>query len=107
MASPCPTVPSHDEWLDVPDTVQNHFQQTPRKRPIHRSAVYRWIRTGKVEARQYGERWYISRESLTAYCQGRPNTKTPRTRPSEDKRGQAARDRLLNITTPPQTGGER
>ena len=103
-ASLNPTVSSHEEWLTIPETIEYHFQQTPTKKRIHRQTVYRWIHNGKVEARLYGEQWYVSRESLETYCQGRPNTTTGRHVWDWIRYCQG---RSANTTTPPQTGGAK
>ena len=60
------------DWITVNEARQVHFENTPRKTPVHRSAVYRWAHDADspVQARWFGSELYIGRRSLIAFCKG-------------------------------------
>ena len=81
-------------WLTVNEAVAFHHQNTPRKRPIHRSAVYRWIRSGKVIGERCGGSLYICRQSLASFCEGRPALQRQEIHPADERRAEAAVQRM-------------
>ena len=107
MASPCPIRSGRNDWMTVSEAVRFEFQQTPRRKPIHRSGVYRWIHDGKVEARKFGDHWYINRSSLSNFCRGQLPQRLHSPRPSGIPQALAARARILSGVNAPKTGGER
>jgi hypothetical protein len=95
------------DWLTVREAVEYHLKNTPRQRPIHRSAVYRWTRAGRVPGEWRGGRLYINRQSLEAFCLGHSACRDEVSAPSDSRRGNAAADRLRTrhgIPTPKKGG---
>ncbi len=86
---------SDGEWLTIREAVDYHLRHTPRTRPIHRSAVYRWIRRGTVVGREQGGTLFVDRASLDLYCRGRDARQAPGRLLSDPGQGDDARARIL------------
>jgi len=95
------------EWLTVTEAADYHHKHTPRKRPIHRSAIYRWLRNGRVLGEERGGTMYVQRASLAAFCAGRPVQVAGPLNPSEPQRGKIARNRIMESMRRPRSGGLR
>ncbi len=90
--------------LTVPEAVEFHFRNTPRKRPLHRSAMYRLLKSGRIDGEVRGGTVYVNAESLAHYCAGRPASEAAAPRPSEVARSEAA---LQRIRDRHRVGGDR
>ena len=54
------------EWLTVSKAARSTAHLLPIEKPLHRSAIHRWVSDGKVEGRFLAGRLYVSRSSLEA-----------------------------------------
>lgn len=83
-----------DDSLTVAEALQFHFLNTPRTRPLHRSAMYRLVKSGRIAGTIQGGTVYVSKQSLAQYCEARPAQSAAPPRPSEVLRSEAAVRRL-------------
>ena len=94
-------------WLTVSEAVKYHLHRTPRLRPIHRSAVYRWLASGRIVGEERGGTLYVERKSLEAFCSGRPANRRAKPQPADARRGLQARRRILENASSPSSEGSK
>ena len=105
MDKACPD--SLPDWITVKDTGTLHQELTQRSRPIHGSAIYRWIYDGRVNGEKRAGTMYVERASIVAFCQPVPGRRMPRLSPSDSSQALTARARILSRVDAPSLGGER
>ncbi len=102
--------PDPNEWLTVKEAVDLTEELMPLRRRPNRSLIHRWGTSGKIVARLQGDRFYIHRPSLVAYCSPRPVTPFVPPKPSDTKNADDAVKRMSRrhgVRTPKKGGDTR
>lgn len=95
--------------MSVRDACKRHQELTDRERELHRSAMYRLLRAGKIEGEWRGGELRVDLDSLEAYCAPRPARVAGASRPSDSRQAEAAVERMSRrhgVRTP-KGGGTR
>ena len=103
--------PNPSEWLTVREAVRLHYENTPREKPIHRSAVYRWVDDPQhpVRGQWFAGELFVERASLLACCRdGVPRGRRRGARANTDAQVAATLDRIhrRHGVAVPARGGE-
>jgi len=96
--------PDPSEWLTVREAVRFHYENTPRQKPIHRSAMYRIVHDPEhpVRGEWFAGELFVDRASLEAFVRGgrrrRPGSGRGRRHatPADATHAAAAIERLRN-----------
>lgn len=92
--------PDPSEWLTVRGAVRFHFENTPRTKPIHRSAMYRIVHDPEhpVRGEWFAGELFVHRASLEAFVRGGRRRRPARGRrhatPADETHAAAAIERI-------------